>query len=75
MPFAQLIISILPENATVDISIVLLKILLVTCNIYFTFKTMPSIHSSVKLKLQCDFVVKQLVDLVTIARFTYASKK
>ena len=35
MPFAQFIISILPENATVDFPIVLLKILLVTCEHIF----------------------------------------
>ena len=31
---------------------------------------MPSIHSSVTLKFECDFVVK----LLTIARFTHVSK-
>ena len=35
MPFAQLNISILPENATVDFPIILLKSLLVTCEHIF----------------------------------------
>ena len=35
MPFAQLNISILPENATVDFPIVLLNIILVTCEHIF----------------------------------------
>ena len=35
MPFAQLNISILPENATLDFPIVLLNILLVTCEHIF----------------------------------------
>ena len=51
MPFAQLNISIFPENATVDFPIVLLKILSVTCEHIFTFKIMSSLHSSVKLKI------------------------
>ena len=31
-------------------------------------------HSSAKLKIYCDFVVKLLIDLVRITRFTYVSK-
>ena len=45
MPFAQLNISILPENATVDFPIVLLKILPVTCEhiFYIQNHTQPSL--------------------------------
>ena len=39
MPFAQLNVSILPENATVDFPIVLLKILLVTFEYIFYIQT------------------------------------
>ena len=60
MPFAKLNISILPVNATVDFLIVLLKNLFVTCEHLFYIY---------------DFVVKLIVDLVTIARFTYVSNK
>ena len=51
MLFAQLNISILPENATVDIPIVLLKILLGTCEQTFYIQIVPSLHSSVKRKI------------------------
>ena len=43
-------------------------------HIGFTFKIMPSLHFSMKLKIYCDFVVKLLVDLVTNTTFTYVSK-
>ena len=45
MPFAQLNISILPENATVDFPIVLLKSLLVTCEhiFYIPNRVQPSL--------------------------------
>ena len=37
-------------------------------------KFMPSLHFSVKMKLYRDFVVKLLVNLGTISKFTYVSK-
>ena len=39
------------------------------------FKIIPSFHFSEKMKNQYDFVVELLVNLVTISRFTYVSKK
>ena len=70
MPFVRLNISILPGNVTVDFPIVLLKSFLVACESMTLFYIGKSWPASVKRKISCDFVVKLLVDLVTIARFT-----
>ena len=48
MPFAQLNISILPEKATVDFPIVLLKTLLLTCEHIFY------IPNHAKSSLSCE---------------------
>ena len=71
MRFAQLNISVLQEYATVDFSIVLLQIILVSCVHRYYIQTA---FTSVKMKIQCNFVVKLLVNLVLISRFTYVSK-
>ena len=38
------------------------------------FKIMPSLNFSAKMKILCEFVVKILINLVTISRFTNVSK-
>ena len=50
----------------VNFSIVLLKIIyMFLVYIGVTFKIMPSLHFSVKMKIKCDFMVKQfIVDLL-----------
>ena len=68
MRFAQLKISILQEYATIDLPIVLLKIILVSC------VHMCYIQNHAQPSRFCEnetFVVKLLVNLVTISRFTY----
>ena len=65
MPFAQLTISILPENATVDFPIILLKN--VTCEHIFYIQNHAQHTLSCETETECDFVVK----LLTTARFTY----
>ena len=55
--------------------IVLLKVIPVSCVHGFYIQNHAQSDFSVKLKIKCDFVVKLLVDLVTITRFTYVSKK
>ena len=54
--FGHFNIFILHAYATVDFSIVLLKIILVTC--VHKFKTIPCFHFSEKMKTQYDFVFK-----------------
>ena len=51
-----------------------LKSYLLIVYIGYTFKIIPSHHFSVKLKIYWDFLVKLLVNLVMISRFSYVSK-
>ena len=53
MPFVQLNISIVPENATVDFPIVLLKIFLVTCEHIFYIQN----HAQPSLFLETENLV------------------
>ena len=58
----------------VYVSVVLLKIIPIPC-VRVAFKITPSRDFSVKMNFKFDIVVKLLVDLLMINRFTYVTKK